>query len=97
MRLRLALICSLFLSVSLTWAFEQDFTRQIQVDTIGTLAFELHRTITGRAAASPDAILTARGSLIAQSGLCPGDFVIDHFSVDDDPPTLAYDARIRCK
>lgn len=75
---------------------EGEYTRQIQFDTMGTMGFDIRREIKGRVAQSPDPIMSARDVLMAEQGLCPDRFRVESFALDDEPPTLTFEARIRC-
>jgi hypothetical protein len=75
---------------------EPDFTREVRLDTIGTMGFNIRRTIENRVVGSPDPILTARESLSAQTGLCPRKYELLKITIVSEPPTLTYEASIRC-
>lgn len=76
---------------------QSDATKQVAIDTIGTVAFDVRRTIGGRTVFSPEPISVARDALFAQSDLCPRGFTVMRFDLSDVPPALTYSARVRCR
>lgn len=72
-----------------------DFTKQILVDSTGTVGFDLRRTIEIRTP-NADPVILARESLHAQIGLCPKKTEVQSFKISSTPPILMYEARIRC-